>query len=117
MKIGITWGDVLQRVAKLQTGNPYDIVCFDSFDTRWPRQVEHFMHRTNADDMQQREWLRCSRQDLERLVSRAKEAARQIEDRKSKELPLLTELSNGLTRRATPARIFPAELLSVTPAT
>ena len=37
-KIGITWGDVHRRVAKLQTGNPFDLVRFDSVETTWPRQ-------------------------------------------------------------------------------
>lgn len=103
VKIGITSGDVLHRVTQLQTGNPFDLVCFDSFDTPWPRQVEHFLHRTHASEMQQPEWLRCSREDLSGLVRRAREVARQIEERKSKELPFLTQQSNGQTRRATPA--------------
>jgi Meiotically up-regulated gene 113 len=103
VKIGVTWGDVLHRVAKLQTGNPFDLVCFDSFETPWPRQVEHFLHRTHAVDMQQPEWLKCSRDDLDLLVRRAKDAARQIEERKLKELPFLTQQSNGQTRRATSA--------------
>jgi len=101
VKVGITWGDVLHRVSQLQTGNPFDIACFDSFATSWPRQVEHFMHRAHASDMQQPEWLRCRREDLSELVRRAREVARQIEERKSKELPFLTQQSNGQTRRAT----------------
>src|SRR5882762_2819507 len=74
VKIGITWGDVLQRVARLQTGNPYDLFCFDSLETPWPREIEHFMHRTRAADMQKPEWLRCSRNDLRTLVDSAREA-------------------------------------------
>ena len=101
VKIGITSGDLLRRVAQLQTGNPYDLLCFDSFDTKWPRQVEHYMHRRHADDMQQPEWLRCRRQELEALVGEARAAARKIEQRKEKELQFLSCKSNGLTRRAT----------------
>ena len=101
VKIGITRGDVLRRVASLQTGNPYDLLCIESFETPWPREVEHFMHRTHAADMQQTEWLRCGRDDLRNLVAEAREAARQIEERKSKEQDYISRPSNGQVRRAT----------------
>jgi hypothetical protein len=101
LKIGITRGDVLHRVASLQTGNPYDLFCVESFETPWPREVEHFMHRTHAADMQQTEWLRCGRNDLRTLVAEAREAARQIEERKSKEQGYTSRPSNGQVRRAT----------------
>ncbi|HXT70952.1 MAG TPA: GIY-YIG nuclease family protein [Vicinamibacterales bacterium] len=101
VKVGITAGDPLRRVAKLQTGNPYGLACFDSFSTPWPRQVEHFLHRSHAEEMQQGEWLKCGRDQLPALVLRAKAIARQIDERKSKEQPYLSQESNGQTRRAT----------------
>jgi hypothetical protein len=101
VKIGITWGDVARRVAKLQTGNPFDLVCFDSVETAWPGQVEHRMHRTHADAMQQPEWIRCTHEDLAALVHEAKNAARQIEEQKALEHTFLMQASNGRTRRAT----------------
>ncbi|MGA2593595.1 MAG: GIY-YIG nuclease family protein [Bryobacteraceae bacterium] len=102
VKVGITEGDVLQRAAALQTGNPYDLLCFDSFETPWPREVEHFMHRTHAKEMLKAEWLRWSRDDLPNLVDEAKKEARRIEDRKSKEQAYTALASNGQVRRATP---------------
>lgn len=102
VKIGITSKDVVERVATLQTGNPYDLRCFDSFDTPWPSAVEHFMHRTHAPDMQRNEWLRWKLGDLPRLVDEAKEAASRIGHRKSKEEDYRKQASNGQTRRAAP---------------
>jgi hypothetical protein len=57
VKVGITRGDVAGRILSLQTGNPYDLHCFDSFDTLWANEVEHFMHRTHAKEMHKNEWL------------------------------------------------------------
>ena len=68
VKIGITSGDVADRVATLQTGNPYDLRCIDSIETAWPGEVEHFMHRAHAPDMQQNEWLRWNPDGLPALV-------------------------------------------------
>jgi hypothetical protein len=98
VKIGITSGDVADRVATLQTGNPYDLRCIDSIETAWPGEVEHFMHRAHAPDMQQNEWLRWNPDGLSALVNEAKEAARQIEERKSKEQGYIDQASNGQTR-------------------
>ena len=102
VKVGITSGDVLDRIATLQTGNPYSLACFDSFETRWPSDVERFMHLTHAEDMHQNEWMRWSRDGLQHLVTEAKEAARQIERRKSKEEYFSAQASNGNTRVASP---------------
>lgn len=101
VKIGITARDVLDRVAALQTGNPYDLVLFVSIATAWPRAVEHFMHRTHASEMLKPEWLRCVRDQLPLLVSEAKAAADRIEIRKRKEETYAGRVSNGCVRRAT----------------
>jgi hypothetical protein len=103
VKIGITKGEVLHRAATLQTGNPYDLLRFDSFETPWPREVESFMHRTHATKMQKLEWLQCSRRDLAELVNEARRAAQQINERKSKEQGCNVSVSNGRARRASSA--------------
>ena len=95
-------GDVLQRIASLQTGNPFRLRCFTSIETPWPREVEYFVHRTHAANMQANEWLRCMTDGLQNIVEHAREAARQIEDRKSKERFYVSRISNGETRSATP---------------
>ena len=99
VKVGFTSGDVVYRVATLRTGNPYDLCCFDAFETIWPREVEHFVHRTHAPDMQVNEWLRCSLDALPNLVSEAKSEAARIEGRKSKEQGYNNQASNGRDRR------------------
>lgn len=101
VKIGITTRDVLDRVAALQTGNPYDLVLHASIATAWPRAVENFMHRTHAADMLKPEWLRCGRDELPLLVNEARVAAERIEIRKQKEETYAARISNGLVRRAT----------------
>ena len=100
VKIGITRGDVLQRAAMLQTGNPYDLLRYNSVETLWPREVEHFLHRTHAAQMQKPEWLQCARDQLPALVDEAREVVRRIEARKLAELSCLGRSSNGRSRRA-----------------
>jgi hypothetical protein len=55
--------------------------------------------------MHQREWLRCGRHDLDRLVEEAKAAALRFEERKNKEDAITSRASNGQTRRADPEEI------------
>ena len=85
VKVGITRGDVERRLLSLQTGNPYDLICFDSFETPWAKEVEHLIHRTHAKEMHKNEWLVWPRSNLASLVAEAKDAARRIDERKSKE--------------------------------
>ena len=101
VKIGITSGDVTRRISTLQTGNPYDLVLFESLQTRWPREVEHFMHRTHAKDMLKTEWIRCNLESLPELIDEARGALERIERRKDREAALAVTASNGRTRRAT----------------
>jgi hypothetical protein len=102
VKVGITRGDVAGRILSLQTGNPYDLHCFDSFDTLWANEVEHFMHRTHAKEMHKNEWLTWPRSGLASLVAEARDAARRIGERKSREQDCLSRVSNGNLRRASP---------------
>jgi hypothetical protein len=101
VKVGITWGDVAQRISTLQTGNPFDLRCSGCVETRWPHEVEHFMHRAHASDRHRGEWLKCTRQELRALVDEARDAARQVADRKTREEGVLSQVSNGQTRQAT----------------
>src|SRR5579872_3894090 len=100
VKIGVTDGDVHDRIAQLQTGNPFELRCAHAFETSCPRQVEHFMHRTHAAEMHNLEWLRCPGDQISILVENAKEAARRFEDRKAKEDACRLRPSNGKERRA-----------------
>jgi hypothetical protein len=103
VKIGITWADVLDRIADLQTGNPYDLRYFESFETTSPSEVEHFMHRTHALKMEKNEWLRCGRGQLRHLVDEARDEAGRIEKRRSKEQGYIAQVSNGKPRNPTRA--------------
>ena len=101
VKVGITWGDVPTRVANLQTGNPYDLRCFDVFETPWPNDVENFMHRLHAPDMFRNEWMRCTRSRLPNLVDEAKAAALRIAVRNAKGARYAGKPSNSKFRSAT----------------
>jgi len=99
VKVGITDGDVADRIGQLQTGNPWELRCVDAFETSCARQVEHFVHRTHAAKMQQLEWLRWPRDTLRALIDEAREAARRIEERKAKESRIVALETNGQERR------------------
>src|SRR3989442_7575140 len=72
VKVGITGKDVERRIEQLQTGNPYQIRCDASFRSPVARQVEHWVHRTNASRVAQLEWLRLARAQIPDLVQTAK---------------------------------------------
>lgn len=72
VKIGITKNDVEIRIEHLQTGNPYQIRCEASFRSPVARQVEHWVHRTNASRVAQLEWLRLARSEIPDLVMTSK---------------------------------------------
>src|SRR6266849_1297366 len=73
VKVGITKNDVEWRIAQLQTGNPYQIRCEAAFATRVAREVEHWIHRTNASRLVHLEWLRLTRPEIPDLVRAARE--------------------------------------------
>ncbi|XXY50117.1 GIY-YIG nuclease family protein [Sorangium sp. So ce269] len=99
VKVGFTDGDVADRIAQLQTGNPYELRCADTIETAYAREVEHFVHRTHAEKMQQLEWLRWPRDRIAQLVDETREAARRIDARKSREMGIVMHPSNGEERR------------------
>ena len=99
VKVGITEGDVADRIAQLQTGNPHELRCVAEFETPCARAVEHFVHQAHAAEMHHLEWLRWPRDSVATLVDEAKLAARRIEDIKSKKDGLVSRISNGKERR------------------
>lgn len=105
VKIGITGGDVVKRIAHLQTGNPYGLKCLAILETTCARAVEHFIHRTHAPDMQQLEWLRLPRNQVSGLVEEARGAARRLEARNSIQQRIVSSVSNGEERRPEPSEI------------
>src|SRR5438034_4317021 len=78
VKVGITKNDVERRIEQLQTGNPYQIRCEASFRTSVARQVERWVHRTNASRVAQLEWLRLSRSEIADLVKAAEREAERL---------------------------------------
>ena len=78
VKVGVTKNDVERRIEQLQTGNPYQIRCEASFLTPVARQVEHWVHRTNASRVAQLEWLRVPRQEIQDLVAAARREAERL---------------------------------------
>ncbi len=101
VKIGVTDGDVPDRVAELQTGNPFELRCHDFVETSCAREVEHLMHRKHAMAMKHREWIRCSRQRISELIADATDAAKRFERRAVRIRELIERLSNGKERAAT----------------
>ncbi len=102
VKVGVTWGDVAERISNLQTGNPFDLRCSDWVETPWPHEVEHFMHGAHAGDRHRGEWLNCTRQKLRALVDEAQNSTRRVAERKLREESVLSQVSDGRPRRATP---------------
>ena len=78
VKVGITKNDVERRIEQLQTGNPYQIRCESSFRSPAARQVERWVHRTNASRIAQLEWLRLKRSEIPHLVETAKRESERL---------------------------------------
>jgi hypothetical protein len=102
VKVGITDGDVADRIAQLQTGNPHELRCVAHFESPYARAVEHFVHRAHAADMHHLEWLRCRRHEVPGLVDEARAAAHRIDVARAKEGRIIARVSNGTERRPTP---------------
>lgn len=105
VKIGFTDGDVADRIAQLQTGNPYELRCLGEIDTPRALDVEHFVHRTHAAQMHQLEWLRWPRDSIGALIDETAIEARRIEKRKAREDEVVLRPSNDRKRRPTPEEI------------
>src|SRR5437773_2079627 len=100
VKVGITRNDVERRIEQLQTGNPYQIRCEASFLTPVARQVEHWVHRTNASRVAQLEWLRVPRQRVPDLVAAAQCEAERLAHIAEARARWSQHASNGQARPA-----------------
>ena len=97
IKVGITKNDVERRIEQLQTGNPYQIRCEASFPTPVARQVEHWVHRTNASRVAQLEWLRVPRHEIPDLVVAAQLEAERLAHIAEAKARWSQQASNGET--------------------
>ena len=68
-KIGITKNKVSNRVRGLQTGCPFKIEIFDTFETRNDLAVENALHKIFRDKGTWGEWFELSNEDIEKLYS------------------------------------------------
>jgi len=100
VKVGITKNDVERRIEQLQTGNPYQLRCEASFLTTAARQVEHWVHRTNASRVAQLEWLRVPRQEIQALVAAARCEAERLAHIVEARTHWSQQASNAQTRSA-----------------
>ncbi len=99
VKVGITKNDVERRIEHLQTGNPYQLRCEASFPSPVARQVENWIHRTNAAHVVQLEWLRMPRPEIPDLVKAAQQAAKRLAQAADAMARWSDSRSNGLERR------------------
>lgn len=100
VKVGITKNDVERRIEQLQTGNPYQIRCEASFLTPVAREVEHWVHRTNASRVAQLEWLRFPRREIQDLVAGARCEAERLARIAEARARWSERASNGKSRPA-----------------
>ena len=72
VKVGITEGAVPRRIDQLQTGNPFEIVAWDSFASEAAQLVERHIHHTYAQRRVRLEWLHFEESELAALVLAAR---------------------------------------------
>ena len=63
-KIGVTRGSIDKRIKKLQTGNPYNIILIDSYQTNFPFQIEKMLHARFVNEKVNNEWFNLSLEDV-----------------------------------------------------
>ena len=68
-KIGITKNKVSNTVKGLQTGCPFKIEIFDTFETRNDLAVETALHKIFRNKGTYGEWFELSNEDIEKLYS------------------------------------------------
>src|SRR5438445_5640597 len=81
VKVGIA-KDPVRRVEHLQTGNPHRL-CLEARVPTLPsvaRHVENWVHRTNALNRVQLEWLRLTRSGIPGLVDAIRQESRRFAD-------------------------------------
>lgn len=77
-KIGITDGTVQDRINQLQTGNPFEIVEYDSFHSQAAQLIERQLHKQWAQERVRLEWFKLSKDQLETIIQEAREYEQQI---------------------------------------
>ena len=79
-KIGRTKGAISERIAQLQTGNPFVIVERDHIATRYASKVEAYLHALLATSRGKTgEWFEAADDDLARAMSQARRYAADLE--------------------------------------
>ncbi len=77
-KIGITEGQVRDRIDQLQTGNPFRICECHSFWSEAAHLIERHLHRRWSTNGVRLEWFRFSSEELERSISQGELLSSQI---------------------------------------
>lgn len=75
-KIGVTRGDVYERIKKLQTGNSGEIYLVDSFQTPHPFLMEKNLHQKFSGEKVLNEWFELDHEQ----ASNFKEYCQDIEN-------------------------------------
>lgn len=68
-KIGVTCGNVEDRIKKLQTGNGNKLICIKSFYSDNPYRLEKMLHGHFSQDREEGEWFLLSKEQVESFTS------------------------------------------------
>ncbi len=79
-KIGITKHTVGKRIRQLQTGNPFRIVPFVTYDIEGAELVERHLHRTFSENRRILEWFSLSEDELSEVLSETDRFRSEIEE-------------------------------------
>lgn len=114
VKVGITRHKIEDRINSLKTGNPFEIVEFDSFHSEAASLIEQHVHRRYADRRVHLEWLQFSESELHDLFREALSYNDQLSTQVEAIRRLRERPSNGVTRPATEEELAKAaEMLPV----
>lgn len=72
-KIGVTRGDVMKRISKLQTGNSGEIYLVAKYNTKHPFLMENMLHTWYNDKKVMNEWFELSAEDITTFQDKCKE--------------------------------------------
>ena len=68
-KIGVTRGSIENRIKKLQTGNPDDIVLVKYYQTEYPFKMEKSLHAKHRCQRVNNEWFNLTLEDTSNFES------------------------------------------------
>lgn len=85
-KIGVTKGDVYNRVKKLQTGNSEDIRILKVYETKYPYFIEKKMHSKYQMERLEGEWFMLSLEDVKRFSSDCSDIEKIVDSLKDNEI-------------------------------